>query len=227
MKKIIIAIFLVLTIFFASCTNPVIPEPEETTTEQTTTEQTTTEHFAWTEPETWPKRSGFLEEGGHYIGDWDLGRFRPMFYHLPYHFVNLVDQNNFHIWERLRSNEEFHNESVAVAFVRDFNISREDFERANEKWRSFTESRRRSPEDFSQSEIYPVDLIFSFDNERINEFFLWENSIYAHEVGLPNPLRGGDVNGIFTDHPNWTENPGWREHPFWEYLPFNPANAGH
>ena len=36
----------------------------------------------------------------------------------------------------------------------------------------------------SMYEIYPIDLIFTFDNELINDYFLWENSPIPEERTL-------------------------------------------
>jgi len=66
--------------------------------------------------------------------------------------------------------------------VREFNVSKEDFVRANEARRKLLSERGDTPEDLSNFELYPVDLIYTFDNEKINEFFLWEGSIYEREV---------------------------------------------
>ena len=41
-----------------------------------------------------------------------------------------------------------------------------------------------SPEESSLYEVYPVDLIFTFDNEAIDEYFLWENSPIPEEWGV-------------------------------------------
>ena len=216
MKK-IFATLTILLFILVSCTVPT-QNPAEIITEQTTT----TEYFTWPDLD-WPERDSYLEHGGRVseCGNYSGGRFRPRFYQLTAHFSELVGREVSLIWQRSRSNEQYHNEAVVISFVREFNISREDFERANEEFARWIESTNRTPNTSAQSEIYNVDLIFSFDNERINEFFRWENSIFAHEVGLPNPLRGDwDEDGVWHDHPNWTENPGWRDHPFWEYLPF-------
>lgn len=238
MKKIIvILLFLTFLLALATCTNQT-PDIEQTTTQaEATTLEEVTSVVDWdtlgSEPP-WPD-VGPCPEGGFDLDGITFMRFRPLYYDIPRPLADLARQEGENIWhwdntvrnwKRSRTPEEFHNVSAAVRFIQHFNISREDFERANEESR--LTFRDRVPEDHHGVELFPVDLIFSFDNERINEFFRWENSIFAHEVGLPNPLRGDwDEDGVWHDHPNWTENPGWREHPFWEYLPFNPANAGH
>jgi len=222
LRKLLIALLVMSFLFLSiACTSPM---QDDTTTDEVTEQTISTEIFTWPDLD-WPERDYYLEHSGIEGVENVIGRFRFHFYHLPYQFTSLVGIESYLVWARSRSNDQYHNEHIAVSFIRDFDISREDFKRANEEWRTQAEDDDRAPEQHSQNAAYPINLIFSFDNERINEFFRWENSIYAHEVGLPNPLRGDwDEDGVWHDHPNWTENPGWREHPFWDYLPFNPAN---
>ena len=111
--------------------------------------------------------------GGDYF---DMHRFRPLFYNLPAPFADLVGRDVYHAWLLSRCAEERENENVAVSFIRYFNISRSDFERANEELRQIWSGIGASPEDSASFELYPVELIFTFDNDRINEFFRWENS---------------------------------------------------
>jgi len=229
MKKTIIFILaFVLSFTLVACTNGADEFIAETTLEHTTTiHETTTEAitFTWPIPDVWPERDSHRDTGEyHDSGDWIVGRYRTIFYALPYHFVRIIGIETYDRWQLSRSNEQFHNEIIAVTFVRDFNISREDFQRANDAQRQWWESFNLSPNGGVLYELYPVELIFSFDNERINEFFRWENSIFAHEIGLPNPLRGDWVDGSWQSHPNWMENPAWRDHPFWPYLPFGDIN---
>ena len=190
---------------YTSTETPEPPEPPTTQSPPTTADQTPRppeqpEHPRWLDAERWleddlwlnddlwPTIESYRDHGGHsFNGEGDLGRFRPIFYILPYSFANLVDQNILLVWERSRSNEEYHNEAIAFAFVRDFNIAKEDFISANEERRQILMNMERTPEDSAWNELFPVDLIFSGDTEAINEFFLWENSIYAHEVGLELP----------------------------------------
>ena len=110
-------------------------------------------------------------------GGYDHGRFRINFFSLPAAFVDLVGSETYQAWWFSRCVEERENESVAVSFIRYFNISRADFERANEERRQFLLTHGLSAEVHCQSaELFPVDLIFTFDNEKINEFFRWRNS---------------------------------------------------
>lgn len=108
--------------------------------------------------------------------DWEFGIYRPVYYNLNVFFARLVGEEACLEWEILRTPEEYNNECIAVAFVKHFNIPKEDFERANEETRIHREE--RGHEHLATFELYPVDLIYTFDNELINEYFLWENGPY-------------------------------------------------
>lgn len=126
-------------------------------------------------------------EGSYYEygGDFDPGRFRGLFYSLPAPFVDLIGRDAYFAWLDTRSQYEMDNINIAVSFIHDFNISREDFERANEELRiGWSRLEGATPNQNSSYEIYPVDIIFSFDNELINEYFLWENSPGMLDFGL-------------------------------------------
>gem|GEM_PF-2225769 len=114
----------------------------------------------------------------------EVGKFRPNFYDLPGPFADLIGRDVYLKWILSRCPEERDNENVAVSFIRDFNISREAFAKANEQLRQNWESVGASPLVSSAYEIYPVELIFTFDNELINEYFLWENSRIFAERSL-------------------------------------------
>lgn len=117
-------------------------------------------------------------------GDFEVGIFRPIFYSMPAPFLDLVGRDTYFEWVDTRSYEERENECIAVSFVRYFNVSKENFNKANEELRQIWANVGASSEDGSVYELYHTDLIYTFDNEKINEFFLWENSIYAQEIGL-------------------------------------------
>ena len=114
---------------------------------------------------------------------------RSLFYNLPAPFVNLVGREQFIEWRHNRSAYERDNESIAISFIRYFDISKEDFTKANEETRQIwalqgfynEEFRDRSferilsqglliPDKSFLLEVFDVELVFTFDNERINEF---------------------------------------------------------
>ena len=147
--------------------------PPATIAAQTTTEALPTPAPQETEPAQ-PDGEGTIE----------LGAYRPIYYNMSASFANLVGRHAYFEWEldRVENHyEEYQNECIAVSLIKKFGVSKEDFIKANEEKRQFVKDNGDSPEDSSLYELYPVDLIYTFDNTKINEFFLWEGSIYAHE----------------------------------------------
>jgi len=113
----------------------------------------------------------------------EIGNFRWLHYNMPAPFLSLVGRENFIKWRDARDYYEIVNENIAVSFIRYFNISKYDFNNANEIVREHRIWWSEDPKANSLFEIYPVDLIFTFDNEAINEFFRWTNSPAEHERG--------------------------------------------
>ena len=115
-------------------------------------------------------------------GGYGTTRFRTSFYSMPGTFADFVGREEYVNWLMSRCVEEQENEHVAVSFIRYFNISRADFERLNEERGQRIEEMNQvwiamgvDQLDGAAVEILPVDLIFTFDNERIREYFRWEN----------------------------------------------------
>jgi hypothetical protein len=181
MKKIIIAMLMSLILLAGCGTNsaaPDIPEDDLILVETTS----------------------FTEDpNSGYGGGFDIGTYRLIYYNLPGYFADLVGRDVCNAWDSARSREERDNECIAVSFIRDFNISKEDFIKANEEivqiWAEF----EAFPGESSSFELYPIDLIFTFDNERINYYFLWENSPVAKEFGMG--MENGRYRHLFYNMP--------------------------
>jgi hypothetical protein len=176
---------------FAACGAPAQPEPEtQSPTESETQLLLETQLPAPTANNQEPTKIGTEQisrepEEDMNNDDIELGIYRPTYYSMFFTFADLVGSEAYIKWalDMVDNNyEEYLNECIAVSFIKKFNISKEDFARANEAKRQSLAERGDLPEDSSLYELYPVDLIYTFDNKRINEFFLWENSIYANEV---------------------------------------------
>ena len=74
---------------------------------------------------------------GHDLGDgYVVGKYRLIYYDLAAPFANLVgDRAVCSAWQFSRSSKEYHNECIAVSFIKHFDISEEDFRKANEEVR--------------------------------------------------------------------------------------------
>jgi len=110
-----------------------------------------------------------------------IGQFRRLHYNMPSTFADLVGMKVFAEWRNNRSEYERANENIAVSFIRYFEISKEDFIAANDEFLEILGPTACITVNGTRFEPYPIDLIFTFDNEAINEFFRWENSPAEHE----------------------------------------------
>jgi hypothetical protein len=176
MKKFNWAIlFFALCILFTAC-DPTDPSrPSETTVFETIVQTTkVSETTQKTATEKWM--------GGD--DSYHPGTYRGRYQSMPVQFAKIVGIEKYQSWISVRmeewanGNEEIMNECTAVAFVKHFNVSKEDFTRANEEFKKFyLATPNYDPED-PLYEVYDVDLIYTFDNQKINEYFLWENWPY-------------------------------------------------
>jgi len=225
-KKIMIAISLVLTVFLVGCGgNSIVSETFESSNNLTEENSSTLNLDSDHEPDFANDTASEAFENDNYPteedsptlsldsnngfdsyyeeefceGDFDIRKFRPRFYDMALPFAELVGLEVFDDWLMSRSDEERENENVAVSFIRDFNISREDFTRANEELRQLWASHGALPTDSDSFELYPVDLIFTFDNERINRYFLRENSAAVVNFGMG--METGNARPLFYNMP--------------------------
>lgn len=104
------------------------------------------------------------------------------YYGIPAQFARLVDSDELRAWEediyQIYPNET--NQMVMKRFIQDFNISREDFEKANYEFAEWISIDLEAvavmnPKDYINQGIYEVyngDIIYTFDDEIINEYYL-------------------------------------------------------
>lgn len=108
-----------------------------------------------------------------------LPTYRSVYYWSPTYLVDLVDRDEFHKWGKEVIVPDIENniepqEMYTVAFIKYFKISKEDFERAEERRRlRFEELHEVNGDDISTEtyEIYNADIIYTFDNEIINNYY--------------------------------------------------------
>ncbi len=115
-------------------------------------------------------------------------KYRCVYYSISYPFVQLVGEDRYYDWwyseyDVIPQNER--NEMAMVAFVKAFNISREQFDKANAKHiQTDLESGRdiiENPSEYEPGydrakevfEVYNADIIYTFDNEIINSYYLY------------------------------------------------------
>ena len=167
MKKIFAFILCLLLLLLCSCGNT--QNENETTTESTQAEETTTQRT---------KTESLYDEY----------KYRSTYYSIPYSFVELVGKEVFWDWFRETPYRVYPldvDEMAMVAFIKKFNISREEFDKANKKreqtlmeTRGFTVMNPAKDDPYydrnvENCELYDGDLIYTFDNEIINAYYLY------------------------------------------------------
>ena len=105
-------------------------------------------------------------------------KYRQTYYTISGAFIELLDEeerSDFYAWFGELSKEnnygEFQEEMSLVSFVKRYNISRDEFDKAVERGISFT-----SPESLRMESCEPpnADIIYTFNNEIINEYYRYE-----------------------------------------------------
>lgn len=115
-------------------------------------------------------------------------KYRYRYYSISAPFIELVGEKAYNSWfykEYYPIPIEERNEMAIVAFIKEFNISREDFDRANLIHnKNASSSQSDIITDVSQykpgydraiecNETYNADIIYTFDNEVINAYYLY------------------------------------------------------
>ena len=182
MKKITSLItILVLLVLTVAC------EKEKKINETTTTTETVQIHEMLSTSTTYQVDSSKKDEtkndnGGGYI---ESSKYRQCYYHVPVYFIELVGEEEYHNW----NNEiyEFNQDEIKMgSFVQYFSISKEVFEKTNlqmakdfVEWGEKPTLRPLDYENQQTYEIYNADIIYTFDDEIINEYYLTPDYPYC------------------------------------------------
>ena len=129
------------------------------------------------------------------------GKYRNNYYSVPASFSKIVGREVYLEWEDKYLTENYpddSNEMVMVAYVKAFDISKEDFERANLEYAKFIDDTYShiclNPQDYADQEmqeIYNADIIYTFDNEVINEYYLGIDYPFLNEYQYVEALEAG------------------------------------
>ena len=131
-----------------------------------------------------------------------LTKYRSIYSDVPRPFVNLVDIFEYQLWheEIIKEDPNKTNIMIMKLFVQEFDISREDFDRANLEWakiiiKGFKGKPIMDPQDFANQEInevYNADIIYTFDDEIINEYYLSHEYPYLYELEFEQAVANGE-----------------------------------
>ena len=209
MKKIITVLTICILLFgFASCA-------EKKGVEQTTTFPSVSAYVEYSTEKTKAKTTVPVTTGQENISN-DVGgsdilqdKYRVCYYGINKYFAQMADPLEVRAWEEkiyeVSPNET--NEMVIKRFVIDFNISREDFDKANyEAAKMISEELQEvptiNPKDYLNQEIYEVynaDIIYTFDDEIINEYYLSSKYPFCYQDEYENAVLSGTYKTQTTD----------------------------
>ncbi|MBO5229911.1 MAG: hypothetical protein J6B52_00670 [Clostridia bacterium] len=187
------------------------PAPNIDNTEKTSTVINSAESSTAPSPTETATKSSNVETTENDIGGGELlpRKYRNNYYSIPASFIKIVGRAGFEEWEDAYLEEnypDYSNEMVMVAYVKEFNISKEDFERANLNYAKFIEEHYShiclDPQDYADQEmqeIYNTDIIYTFNNEIINEYYLGIDYPFLNEYQYEEALEAGTYETRTTD----------------------------
>jgi len=96
---------------------------------------------------------------------------RKVYYDCYGKFTDIVGRDVWNQWEQTKKYPDEINEMHIVSAVKHFNITREQFDKANKLFYDWMFSDNKVPIIDEQHEIYNADLIYTFNNEKINDYY--------------------------------------------------------
>ncbi len=195
MKKMFNIIILLLALSFClfGCSN------NDTTETNPTLSDTTTKIV---------EESKNITEALTETGQTDIGegmivqeKYRQCYYRIFYQLAQLVDPEELDAWEDevYAFDHDETNEMVVKLFIQHFNISKEDFEKANlELAKALYEPGSEimmNPKDYVNQEMYEIynaDIIYTFDDEIINEYYLSGEYAYIYPYEFEEAVESGE-----------------------------------
>ena len=198
MKKITILIICFALISFSACGSALGDDNETTSNNLNTLQNTQTTELTkiYREP---------IDAGGAFL---TTRKYRVRYYSVPYQFRLLVGEDAYRDFENQtdKTTDEL-NEMKIKRFVQYFNISREDFDKTNLEFAKvlkgdFDINLMMNPKDYADQEIEEVfnaDIIYTFDDEIINEYYLSPNYMFGLQIEYLDALENGTYQTQTTD----------------------------
>ena len=127
-------------------------------------------------------------------------KYRYRFYSVPEPFINLVDRNAYFEWENTIDVTSTAETMVMSQFVQHFSITREQFDKANLEWTKIIKDKLFgvpciNPKDYANQEddeIYNADIIFTFDDDLIREYYLSPDYPYLYDIEFEEAVERGE-----------------------------------
>ena len=209
MKKLLIILTVCILLFgLSSCSGE---KSENQTTTSPVTSVSVENSTDVSENETTELATNIQENISNDVGGGDIlqDKYRVRYYNITTEFAKLADSLEVRAWEEkiYEDSPNETNEMVMKRFVQDFNISREDFDKANHELavsfsQELQEAPMMNPKDYLNQEIYEVynaDIIYTFDDEIINEYYLSGEYPFCYQDEYENAVLAGTYKTQTTD----------------------------
>ena len=127
-------------------------------------------------------------------------KYRHRFYSVPEPFISLVDRNAYFEWENTIDITSTAETMVMSQFIQHFGITREQFDKANLEWAKIIKDKLFgvpciNPKDYANQEddeIYNADIIFTFDDDLIREYYLSPDYPYLYDIEFEETVEKGE-----------------------------------
>lgn len=127
--------------------------------------------------------------------------FRASYYDVTEPFQALVSDEKYEAWRKeiYANGHDGLEEMAMVSFVKHFNISREDFDRANKDWAEIMQGSSGEPSTYNPYdypaqgyyELYNPDIIYTFDNDKIDEYYREHDYAYNTKEECEKAIAAG------------------------------------
>ena len=151
-----------------------------------------------TEPTTKEKEISGDEGGGG--GIITVQKYRSAFYTIPYSFIEIVGKDTYNEWEKDIPHPSVSEKMLMLDFIQEFNISREDFDKANLRSAKIIKNDLDgrpciNPKDYANQEddeIYNADILYTFDEEVIKNYYLGNDYPYLYNIEFDEAVEKGE-----------------------------------
>lgn len=197
-KSFVLTAFILILSILASCSNTktdtVTSSTEANSAETTTLSELSTTGANEITTDISDKDSG-NDSGGGVI---QVQKYRQLFYTIPAPFAACVGRKECYDW---LDTIDFSKEVMAMKlFVEHFNISREDFDKANLELAKRIKNGLDcppcvNPKDYANQEddeIYNADIVYTFDDDIIREYYLTPDYPYIYDFEFEEAVEKGE-----------------------------------
>ena len=127
-------------------------------------------------------------------------KYRHKFYSVPGPFIDYVDRDEYYEWLLTIDHTSTAEIMVIKQFIQRFGITREQFDKANLECAKIIQNKLNgipcmSPKDYANQEddeIYNADIIFTFDDDLIREYYLSPDYPYTYDIEFEEAVARGE-----------------------------------